>query len=339
LLHGSDKILRPCYSARLVVPFVRVLRKYPAFPQALLDPLAALEPDARLPIDQVHELLRGAVAITHDLDLGLKAAREITLGDHGALEYAARSASTWGEVCGVVGRYLRLVNDNLSFAVRIEGERAYIQLDNQVTLPRTAADFQSGAFHVSASYFRDSESPEGFETWFRHAQPADLAEYQKTFKGAALRFDAPFDGFALPSSYLERSVPSADPKLHALLRKHAEALLDELPRAESATANVRDVIAKQLGGGTPSLGFVARQLAMSPRTLTRKLEHEGTTFKALLDDLRARQARRYVGATDLAFSEVAFLLGFSQVAAFHRAFKRWMHQTPLEYRRGQRIVL
>jgi AraC-like DNA-binding protein len=338
LVHERDKILRPCYSARLVVPFVRALRKYPGFPPALLESLAALDPDTRLPIDHVHELLRGAVALTNDPDLGLKAAREITLGDHGALEYAARSASTWGEAYGVVGRYLRLVNDTLSFALRIEGERAYIQLDNQVSLPRTAADFQSGAFYVSASYFRDP-APAGLETWFRHAQPADLSEYQQTFKGSALRFDAPFDGFALPTGYVTQPVPSADPKLHALLRKHAEALLDELPRAHSATSSVRDVIAKQLSGGTPSLAFVARQLAMSPRTLTRKLEHEHTTFKALLDDLRSRQALRYVGATDLAFSEVAFLLGFSQVAAFHRAFKRWTRQTPLEYRRGQRIVL
>jgi AraC-like DNA-binding protein len=75
---------------------------------------------------------------------------------------------------------------------------------------------------------------------------------------------------------------------------------------------------------------------MSPRTLGRKLEREGTTFKELLDDLRRRLALRYVGASDLALSEIAFLLGFSQAAAFHRAFKRWTSQTPLEYRRANR---
>jgi AraC-like DNA-binding protein len=81
---------------------------------------------------------------------------------------------------------------------------------------------------------------------------------------------------------------------------------------------------------------IARQLHISPRTLGRKLEHEGTNFKELLDDLRRRLALSYVGGHDLGLAEIAFLLGFSQSAAFHRAFKRWTGVTPLEYRRARR---
>jgi AraC-like DNA-binding protein len=72
---------------------------------------------------------------------------------------------------------------------------------------------------------------------------------------------------------------------------------------------------------------------MSESTLARHLEDEGTTFKALLDDLRRRLALRYVGLSQLPIAEIALLLGFSQAAAFHRAFRRWTDQTPLEYRR------
>ena len=91
-----------------------------------------------------------------------------------------------------------------------------------------------------------------------------------------------------------------------------------------------------VASGTATLADVASALHLSERTLARKLEHEGTSFKNLLEDLRRRLALRYVGDSDLAFSEIAFLLGFSQVAAFHRAFKRWTDQTPLEYRTGRR---
>ena len=80
----------------------------------------------------------------------------------------------------------------------------------------------------------------------------------------------------------------------------------------------------------------AQLLQMSTRTLGRRLEQEGTTFSALLDDLRKRLALRYVATRDLGLSEIAFLLGFSQSGAFHRAFKRWTGHTPLEYRRGLR---
>jgi AraC-like DNA-binding protein len=74
---------------------------------------------------------------------------------------------------------------------------------------------------------------------------------------------------------------------------------------------------------------------MSPRTLGRRLAEEGTTFSELLDDLRRQLALRYVGTETHGLSEVAFLLGFSDVAAFYRAFKRWTGRTPLQYRHSQ----
>lgn len=320
------------YSVRLVHPFVRLLRNYPSVPAETLDPLAALDPDERLPIHALHELLMGAEFLTGDHDLGLKAAREISPGDYGALEYLARSAATWSEAAATVGRYMRLINDALRFSVQEEGERAFIHLDSVIPLPRAAADFQSAAFHISANHFW-SEEPPTFEAWFMHAAPHDRTEYERTFPGAELRFDTPWSGFVVARSYLKLPMKSADPKLYELILKHAEAMLAELPRAENLTEKVRDLLARELSGGTPSLRHVARRLGMSERTLTRHLEEEGTQFKVLLADLRRRLALRYVGRSQLPMSEVALLLGFSQAAAFHRAFRRWTGQTPLEYRK------
>jgi AraC-like DNA-binding protein len=137
-------------------------------------------------------------------------------------------------------------------------------------------------------------------------------------------------------SYLSQSVASADPSLHALIRQHADALLAELPHVQSVTARVRELITKELAGGNPIAANIARQMPMGARTLGRRLEGEGTTFKELLDDMRRRLALGYVAGSLLPLSEIAFLLGFSQTAAFHRAFKRWTGQTPLEYRRAHR---
>jgi AraC-like DNA-binding protein len=153
-----------------------------------------------------------------------------------------------------------------------------------------------------------------------------------------LNFATPWSGFTIPRSYLDHPVHGADPKLHVLIRSHAEALLAELPRAKSVTEKVREIVADELAGGSPNISVVARKLSTTSRTLARRLESEKTSFRLIVDDLRQKLALRYVGYSELPLSEVAFLLGFSQLSAFHRAFKRWSQETPLDYRRRKRTI-
>lgn len=317
-------------------PYNRALRRYPNIPASLIDPLDQLDPDERVPIAPMLELLRGAVEMTGDPDLGLKAAREIAVGDYGAIEYVVNSASTMRESMQLLGRYLPLVNDALRFSLRVEKGKAIVQLDSSVVLPRAAADFQSAAFHV-ATMQRSAELVDpDFEAVFAHARPERVDEYERTFAPGRVAFGAAFNGFVFDARNLERPLASADPKLHDVLRKYADVLMADLPKSESVTERVRALIGKQLSGGDAGADNIAHALHMSRRTLGRKLEHEGTTFKELVDDTRRKLALRYVGGHDLGLTEIAFLLGFSQAAPFHRAFKRWTGQTPLEYRRGRR---
>jgi AraC-like DNA-binding protein len=327
---------RFCYSLRLVRPFLAALRRYPEFPQELLAPFELLDPDARLPVSIVHDLLAQATTITADPDIGLKAALETGPGDYGALEYVVRSAPTFREGALAAGRYMRLLADALDVRIAVEGPRAMVILDSRVPLARPTADFQSAAFYVAGLLrTRRTHVPAG-EAWFTHPAPLEASMYERVFSPIRVRFDAPFNGFVFDASLLDAPFASADPALHAIIRKHAELLLADLPRAESLTQRVRELIAKQLARGNPTIRTIAIQLHTSPRTLGRRLETEGTTFKELLDDSRRQLALHHVGARERPMSEIALLLGFSQSAAFHRAFKRWTAQTPLEYRRARR---
>ena len=327
---------RHCYSNRLIQQFARLLRTYPSMPPEALAGLAALEEDGRTPVATVHELLRGAIVITGDEDIGLKAAQVFEIGDYGALEYAASTAQTAGEAFAVIGRYMHLINDALTFSIRVEGEHAVLSFENAVVMPRAAEDFELAAFSAAARA-RVEEIRWPFEVRFVHEAPRDAAIYQRVFgELATVRFSQAFAGYVLPREALEERLPNADPRLHAVMRSHADRLLQELPKVESLTARVREHLMAGLASGQATLADVANALHTSERTLARKLESEGTSFKTLLEDLRRRLALRYVGDSDLAFSEIAFLLGFSQVAAFHRAFKRWTDQTPLEYRTSKR---
>jgi AraC-like DNA-binding protein len=319
-------------------PFARLLRTYAQVPEEVAASIDALDPDERVPISKVHQLLAGAVALTADEDVGLRAANLIGIGDYGALEYAASTATTAREALETIGRYMHLINDALTVTVREEGDRALFVMDNAVVMPRAAEAFELGAFYAAFRH-RNFEQLQRmrYEVSFMHAQPEDTRAYVETFsKQATIHFGQPWCGFAFPTASLDEPIPSADPHLHQLVRKLADQLLSELPAAASLTARVRELIAAELASGKATSTHVASALNVSARTLTRRLTDEGTTFKQLSEEVRRNLALRYVGQTDLAFSEVAFLLGFSQASAFHRAFRRWTDRTPLEYRSERR---
>lgn len=315
-------------------PYNRLMRRYPQISSEVIDGLDALDPEERVPIASMLDLLRGAIALTGDPDIGLKAARELAPGDYGVIEYMVSSASTMRESIELLGRYLPLVNDALEFAFRVEDGRAIIQLDSRLALPRPAADFQSAAFYVATLQRGQHMVDPDYEAWFVHEEPEQLEEYLRTFSPGRVRFGAPFNGFVFNARMLETRLTTADPELHAVLRRYAERLLADLPRTETFADKVQRVIQHELRQGEPTVERTAQQLHMTRRTFTRRLSREGTTFTTILDDTRKKLALRYIVEHHVGISEIAFLLGFSRTGAFFRAFKRWTGTTPREYRRG-----
>lgn len=324
------------YSYRVIRPFVRALRNAPSVPPGAFDAVDDLEPDDRVAISVAHQLLDAALQWTGDPDLGLKAARECARGEAGALDYAIMSASTGLDAITAATRFIRLVNDALDIRVEARGDRVILRLENCVPLTRAAADFEMGAlFCVLASVWGATDRSR-VTVFFAHPTPADLAEYILTFGDAKLLFGAPSYAYEFDAEILRAPLRSADANLHDLMRRHAERVLRELPQALPITRQVKTLITEELADGHPGCAHIAQRLQMSPRTLERRLELEGTTFTRLLEEVRESLALRYVGDEQMPLSQVATLLGFSQTTAFHRAFRRWTGQTPLQYRRSSR---
>lgn len=327
---------QPCYSMRLLRPFVQLMREDPRVPARMLAQLEVIDADARIPIATAHTMLQGAVALTGDPALGLRAGANLSLKDIGVLGYAIASAANVGEALLVGGRHMRLVNDALDFAVVRRGGEAEVHFDCRVALPRPAADFVvCGMLRTWAQAWPRFMSAET-RVCFLHAAPDDIEPYRQAFPTLQLVFSASYLGFALPEASLEEPLEQADQGLHAVLRKSAELFLANLPRVESITERVRALLIKELSSGHPTILHIAKQLRMSPRTLGRRLEVEGTTFSELLDTLRHSMATRYLREHDMAIPDIALLTGFAQTNAFHRAFRRWTGMTPNEYRRNHR---
>jgi AraC-like DNA-binding protein len=178
------------------------------------------------------------------------------------------------------------------------------------------------------------------EVTFAHPAPPDPGPYERFFDGP-VRFGQPSTVMHLVPAQLAMPIPRADPVLGSLLREAASRALAEVGSATPATAptslagQLRDIMAEELQrGGPPGVAAIARRLGMSTRTLRRRLDEEGGSFRELVDDIRADLARGYLADLRLPVSEVAFLLGFSELSAFHRAFRRWEGTTPAAYRQA-----
>ena len=137
----------------------------------------------------------------------------------------------------------------------------------------------------------------------------------------------------LPRALLDRPLVSPNEGLFAYLERHAEALQARVAGSASLASRVRELLSARIRQGEPEQAAIAQALAMSERTLQRRLQDEGVTFAVLLDDVRADLGRMYLADPKLAIFEVAFLLGYSEPSAFNRAFRRWTGTSPSDFRR------
>lgn len=320
----------------VVKPYLKVLKDHPAIPDELIQPLLEARSDERLPVGILEELLRGAIELTGDQDIGLHAAEAASLGDYDILEYAATSCTTAREAIEVINRYIPLISDVADYYQEVKEGKLYAWLRTRIRLSRASADFQSAAFFRVVSLWLGPDLPADVEVWFEYPAPADLSAYRRIYGDRVILFNAPGDGFVFDASLLDMKLRSADPKLHSVLRRHADQLLNELPSSDSLADRVRRLVVKQLAGRDLNVDRIAEQLHVSRRTLHRRLREEGTTFKQLADEVRRDLALRYLEKGGLSMGEISFLLGFSEVAAFYRAFNRWQGRTPLQYQKEMR---
>ena len=119
-----------------------------------------------------------------------------------------------------------------------------------------------------------------------------------------------------------------------MLEQQATKILARLPTRTGLALEVQRALAPRVTAGETRMSAVARQLGLSERTLHRPLAAEGVSDQELLDGARKEAAARHLTSSTLAIGEIAYLLGYSEPAAFHRAFKRWYAVTPESFRAG-----
>ena len=167
------------------------------------------------------------------------------------------------------------------------------------------------------------------EVLLAHRRPSDVRPYRRFF-GAPVRFDAGHNALVFPSKCLAQPLPATDPSLHQMLQEEVRYL--DAIHGMSLAAKLRRTLRAAVSGGGCSVLEVAKLYNLSRRTLSRRLRAEGTTFEAVLAEVRYEVACQLLGHTDMVVRDVAETLDYADAAAFTRAFRRWSGTTPARWR-------
>ena len=280
-----------------------------------------------IPLNWLKEFWEAVVEQTGECGLGLRIAEHVRLESYEVFGCLMAASSTLGEAALRATRLIGIATKTVRFSLRHEGDQVTFAVEPFFPdlVHRETVEFMVGALGVMAK--RIAGQPLlARQVCFTHEQPADISHHRRLFTGP-VHFGASLNGLIFDASLLDIPIPSSDSALSAKLKRQAEELMVEEQMA-GFKAHVRAALAAELRGGDPSAERVAGTLALHPKTLSRRLRAEGTTFRRLLDELRMELASRYLRQPGLSVEEVAFLLGYSERSAFHRAFQRWTGRAP-----------
>lgn len=302
--------------------------------KAGLDASALPTRTTRVPGRTMAALWREALAASGDPDLGMHATARANPGALDIVGYVMLSSRTADEALRRGARLIRLLNDGLALEVTRErlGTRCGLTVlatDDEFLLtdPRQVVEtILIGIVHQLRILTRRAVVP--MSVTMRHARPpGGEATHEKLF-GVKPRFGNDRDEVVIANTDLDLPLRSANPGLLAAFDAHAESALAALGASDSVAGRASAEIAAALKGEAPTIDVVAASLAMSVRKLQRCLSEEGTTFRALLDGVRRELAVRHLADPNATVAKVAWLVGFSEPSAFHRAFRRWTGQSP-----------
>ncbi len=325
--------------------FLLVLREFGTTPEARAAVLEGVDAKATIAageitlgeqVRQVRNVNRREAA-----GWGLRMGSRFDAAAHGPIGFASVSAPTLGDSIAVVARYgyvrspyyrMESMRRGETFILRIIET---IEFDDDVRLPLMETlllSIQSLVETVFAAPMRQAE--------FRIAMPPPpyAEQYEDAFH-SPVRFDAKHTEVALPARWLAIPSPMADPVTYAEAMRKLEALAARLHGDAFVVARVEQFLHSQPDGDVP-LEDVARTLGISGRTLGRKLQDAGTSYREIVEAHLRERAVALLADPALTIAEIGYRLGYEDPANFGRAFRRWFSVSPGQFRkeRGDRRI-
>ena len=304
--------------------------------RAGLSPADLDHQDNRIPLAACAALIQAAVAASGDPAFALKFGEALKMENMSIALLVAGMAGTVEDGRRQLNRFGRLVLDDdrrgASELLQLVRDRKGLWLQFSPAPGDATRYFAEAGFAWCVRETRAmlqaqaDQRPFLKAVHFTHAEPRDRAEYDRVF-GVPLVFGSDRNAMLIDSAFLGVRLPAANPYVAEVLEDRAKALLDRLDSGQTMRGRVQRLLAPLLPKGEGDMQTVAQRMGLSRQTLFRKLATENTTFERLRDELRRDLAIHHLGE-NASVAETAYRVGFSDPAAFSRAFKRWTGQSP-----------
>jgi AraC-like DNA-binding protein len=320
-------------AARLALPLLAYARSR-GFDEAVLLRAAGLEGVVFEPwgqtiaVPQLAALWQAVQASVQEPALGLAVAEAVRLEHIDLIHFLGTTSGDLGAALRLFCEGFRVLDSHGTCTLAIADARATLQLRLSLREPAFVECFVAITLRGLQSICPRPWQPA--RIYFTH-RPRDRDVERDRFFRCPVDLGAGVDAICLDAALLERETSSPDAILHGLLRRQLDGLVEHAD-AGSLLQQVRSTITDQLEGGAMTIDTVAAALALSRRTLQRRLDEEGASFSDLVAEVRRGLAELYLRESSLPIAEIAARLGYADPRAFQRTFREWHGTTPSEWR-------
>ncbi|MEL6969186.1 MAG: AraC family transcriptional regulator ligand-binding domain-containing protein [Bacteroidota bacterium] len=332
------------FNGRFVLNVADFARKQGADYQALIALSGHTEeflsqPDSTIDRLAYSRVVEKAVEMTNDAFIGLHMGEGLGLAASGLIGQITQTSATVREALEYCCTFANLGCSELPMSLQQSGTYYKVQLrmnplweqESPLAYRHTAEGVLAFTLRECRDLTRERKQP--FAVHLPWPAPTDTREYERIF-GTTVQFQQAEFAILLHRSQVEAPIVTADYQLLRLLVAHAEERSAQLRRDQGFAAVVRQSMVQLIQPAFPSIEQVAQHLNLSLRTLQRRLQEEGVSYKHLLEEVRKDFALGYLRNPELSVSEIAYLLGYRETSAFSRACKRWLGQSPQQWRAG-----
>lgn len=292
-------------------------------------------PGARIGADAVTKLWGKAVQDAGNPALGLDRDLVSRFVNFDVVGHAMLSSPDLRSGLNSLARYLALVSDAATFELQADNANSWLVLGHTGTtlrVPRQRQEYGMLSLLTLCQWLTRREV-RALAVEFAFPEPVSEQPYRAAFGCCPLRFGQPATRLLLVEADLATPLPSRSPAMLALHQRIMDEQLSSMGTT-SIVHKVREAVMERLRQGEPRREDIAAQLALTDRTLQRRLRAENTSFQQLLDDARCELARKYLAQDNLPLAALADLLGFGDASNVFRACKRWFGVSPGEYRKA-----